>query len=87
VQGELRPDLTLLLDLPVTTGMQRARNRSQADRFEQEKYDFFERVRNTYLSLAKREPARIRIIDAAQPLEAVQRQIQKELELFLMKNQ
>lgn len=87
VQGELRPDLTLLLDLPVTTGMQRARNRSQADRFEQEKHDFFERVRNTYLSLAKREPARIRIIDAAQPLEAVQRQIQKELELFLMKNQ
>lgn len=87
VQGELRPDLTLLLDLPVATGMQRAGNRSQADRFEQEKQDFFERVRNTYLSMAKREPVRIRVIDAAQPLEAVQSQIQKELELFLKKRQ
>jgi len=87
VQGELRPHLTLLLDVPVATGMQRAENRSQADRFEQEQQDFFEQVRNTYLTLARREPERIRIIDASHSLEAVQGQIQIELERFLMKNQ
>ena len=85
VQGELRPHLTLLLDVPVATGMQRAENRSQADRFELEQHEFFEHVRNTYLSLAEREPERIRIIDAAQSLEDVQSQIKNELELFLAK--
>lgn len=87
VQGGLRPHLTLLLDVPVATGMQRAVQRSQADRFEQEQHDFFERVRDTYLTLAKREPERIRIIDASQSLEAVQTRIQREVERFLMKNQ
>lgn len=85
-QGGLRPHLTLLLDVPVATGMQRAVQRSRADRFEQEQHDFFERVRDTYLTLAKREPERIRVIDASQSLEAVQTRIQHEIERFLMKN-
>ena len=86
VQGEIRPDLTLLLDVPVTIGMQRAGQRSQADRFEQEQHAFFERVRNTYLTLAKCESERIRIIDASKPLEVVQEQIHHELTLFLQGN-
>ena len=87
IQDELRPHLTLLLDVPVATGMQRAGNRSQADRFEQEQHAFFERVRKTYLTLARCESERFRVIDASQPLENVQSSIQNELELFLKKNQ
>jgi dTMP kinase len=75
VQGDLRPDLTLLLDLPVETGMQRANSRSEPDRFELEKREFFERVRAAYLARAAREPGRIRVVDASSPLEAVQQQI------------
>jgi dTMP kinase len=75
VQGNLRPDYTLLLDAPVSTGMARARGRGELDRFEQEALDFFERVRDTYLQLAQSAPGRYRIIDASVPLEAVQRQL------------
>ena len=75
VQGNLRPDYTLLLDAPVSTGMARARGRGELDRFEQEALDFFERVRDTYLQLAQGAPGRYRIIDASVPLEAVQRQL------------
>ncbi|MDP4916217.1 MAG: dTMP kinase, partial [Haliea sp.] len=53
VQGELRPDYTLLLDAPVETGLERARGRGELDRFEQEELAFFQRVRDTYLQLAK----------------------------------
>ena len=72
VQGDLRPDYTLLLDAPVETGMQRARGRGELDRFEQEQVDFFERVRRTYLKLAEQSSGRFHVIDASQPLEAVQ---------------
>ncbi len=66
VQGSLRPDLTLLLDLPVPLGLSRARRRSSADRFEAEMLGFFERVRDAYLRRARREPGRISIVDASQ---------------------
>ena len=72
VQGTLRPDYTLLLDAPVETGMQRARGRGELDRFEQEQVDFFDRVRRTYLKLAEQSSGRFHVIDASQPLEAVQ---------------
>lgn len=77
VQGELQPDCTLLLDLPVAVGLERAKRRraGEADRFEAETQAFFERVRATYLALARREPGRIRIIDASAPLSEVQRQV------------
>ena len=77
VQGELRPDCTLLLDAPVSTGMARARSRGELDRFELEEIAFFERVRRTYLDLAERSSGRIRIINASQPLEQVQKQLLK----------
>jgi dTMP kinase len=77
VQGELRPDYTLLLDAPVEVGMQRARGRGELDRFEREQLDFFHRVRNTYLKLAQESSGRYRIIDASLPLDQVQTQLDK----------
>jgi len=75
VQGALRPDLTLVFDLPVEVGLARAAARGRLDRFEQEGREFFEAVRTTYLQRASAEPARYRILDAAQTLEAVQRDL------------
>lgn len=77
VHGGLQPDCTLLLDLPVPVGLERARSRraGAADRFEAEAEAFFERVRAAYLELARREPRRIQVIDASVPLEAVERQV------------
>ncbi|HXS28311.1 MAG TPA: dTMP kinase [Steroidobacteraceae bacterium] len=84
VQGDLVPDRTLLLDLPVAEGLRRARSRSaRADRFEQEREAFFERVRQSYLELARREPARIRLIDASRPLDEVQGAVARTLEELL----
>lgn len=65
------PGLTLLLDVPVAVGLQRARGRGAADRIEGEREDFFERVRAGYLARAAAEPRRFRVIDATQPIEAV----------------
>ncbi len=75
VQRGLKPDLTLLLDVPVELGLERAGQRSAPDRFEREQRAFFERVRAGYLVLAEREPERIRVIDASRPLAEVQRAI------------
>lgn len=83
VQGELRPDLTLLFDVPVEAGRERAGLRSEPDRFEREENDFFTRVRKTYLDRAASEPARIRIIDASRSLEQVERQIVAVLQEFV----
>jgi dTMP kinase len=69
--GGLKPDLTLLLDLPVAHGRARASQRSDADRIEAERDDFFERVRTAYLVRAQAEPQRFRVIDASQPADAV----------------
>lgn len=77
VQGALRPDCTLLLDVNVSTGMARARDRGELDRFEREAVDFFERVRAMYLHLAQESSGRYRIIDASVPLEQVQEQLLK----------
>jgi dTMP kinase len=71
--GGLKPDLTLLLDLPVAHGRARASQRGDADRIEAERDDFFERVRSAYRARAQAEPRRFRIIDASQPADAVLR--------------
>jgi dTMP kinase len=82
VHGDLQPDCTLLLDLPPAVGLARARQRSglAADRFEAETEAFFARVRAGYLELARREPQRVRLIDAAAQLEQVKAQVVRELE-------
>ena len=78
VLGGLKPDMTLLLDLPVQAGLERAWQRINAastsmpeDRFEKEAIDFHERVRQGYLTLAENEPERFHVIDAAQDEQAV----------------
>lgn len=83
VQGSVRPDLTILLDAPVATGRARAENRSQPDRFEVEQEAFFERVRATYLSRAAAEPDRFRVINAGQPLDAVQTELTAQVRAWL----
>jgi dTMP kinase len=83
VQQGLKPDLTLLLDLPIETGLDRAEQRSEPDRFEVEQHAFFERVRSTYLDIAQRDSQRVRVIDAAVPLAQVQAQIRLIMERFV----
>ena len=81
VHGDLKPDCTLLLDLPVSAGLVRARTRpgATADRFEAETVGFFEKVRAGYLALARREPQRFRIVDATVPLAEVEQRIAEAL--------
>lgn len=78
-QGELRPDWTLLFDLPVAVGLARAGKRSAADRFEQEDVAFFARVRAIYLDRAARHPDRYRVIDADRPVDVVRAEVQRWL--------
>ncbi len=78
--GGFKPGLTLFLDLPVATGMQRAGMRGDLDRFENENLSFFERVRDGYLQRANTDPERFVIIDAAQSIDDVERQIITVLE-------
>lgn len=77
VQGELRPDYTLLLDAPVDTGMGRARERGELDRFELEDLEFFQRVRSAYLNLAQESSGRFHVIDASLSLQEVQGTVDK----------
>jgi dTMP kinase len=71
VHGDLQPDLTVLLDAPVETGIGRAGQRGEPDRIEKEKADFFARARECYLSLAAAEPERFAVVDANREKAAV----------------
>ncbi|MCW9015702.1 MAG: dTMP kinase [Kangiellaceae bacterium] len=73
--GQFKPDLTVLLDMSVKEGMERTRQRGAPDRFEVEKIEFFERIREAYLQRAAAEPHRIHIVDAAPSIEEVQRSL------------
>lgn len=84
VQKGRFPDRTFVFDLPIEEGMKRVAARAELsgqhiDRFEQEKIDFFEKVRATYLIRAEEAPERYTVLDAQQPLEAVQAQLQAAL--------
>ena len=81
VQGDLRPDLTLYLDVPVAVAARRIAER-ELDRFEQEALTFFERVRAAYLEMAQQQP-RYRIIDASQSLEQVQAEVRANVTRYL----
>jgi dTMP kinase len=84
VQGSLRPDLTLLFDLPVAAGLARARGRSAPDRFESETARFFEAVRAEYLAIAAREPERVRVIAAQADPATVAALVHAQLRPFLL---
>jgi len=86
VHAGLNPDCTLLLDLDVAAGLERVRQRSGAtptDRFEEEPARFFERVREAYLAIARAEPTRVRIVNAAGSLADVQQQVAAVLQSLL----
>ena len=71
VHGDISPDLTILLDAPVEVAMGRAKTRGAPDRIEGEQHEFFNRVRDCYLSLAASEPERIMVVDTTKNLGAV----------------
>ena len=75
VQGELRPDLTIILDLDPEAGLVRAKERGELDRFETEKDEFFEKVRSAYLDIATSNPDRCFVINAGQSIEQVRADI------------
>lgn len=75
VQGSLRPDATILLDIPVELGMERVRKRGEIDRFEQEQLSFFNKIREAYLKLARENPQRFHIVDTRPAIEDVHKQL------------
>ena len=83
VHPGLRPDMTLLLDAPVATGMNRAGQRGDPDRIEIEQSDFFTRVRAQYLQLAAAEPDRFVVIDARRSLDEVRRDVRTAINRLL----
>ncbi len=85
VQGDLRPDLTLVFDLPVEIGLSRAAARGRLDRFEQEGQAFFEAVRQAYLARAQAAPQQYTLIDASQSLAQVQQALDALLPQILVR--
>ena len=83
VHGDIWPDLTVLLDAPIETGLARAERRGQPDRFESERAEFFGRVRQAYLELARAEPERFVVVDASRDLESVKHDLGTIAEAFL----
>jgi dTMP kinase len=79
VMADFRPDISIFLDLDLETAMARVNKRGDKDRIEQENLDFFAKVRNAYLDLAKQHPQRIRVIDAKQPKKDIHQQITEEI--------
>ncbi|MBI4808092.1 MAG: dTMP kinase [Nitrosomonadales bacterium] len=77
VHGDLQPDLTLLFDIPIEVARQRLANNSSLDRFEQERGEFFERVRQAYLARAAKSPQRFAVIRAEKSLPEVQQELAK----------
>lgn len=85
VQGALRPDAVILLDVDLEVGMARASARGELDRMEQEDRQFFSRVRNAYLERAAANPDGYFVINAGQPLEQVQADLAKVLDQLIAK--
>ena len=77
------PDLTLLFDLSPEIALQRAKNRSELDRFESEPMDFHQRIREAYLTLANDNIERYVVIDASRDIQNVKDQVQKQLNQFI----
>jgi len=76
VLGDFKPNYTIILDAPVSIALNRIQKRKELDRIEEEKVEFFERVRAQYLALAEKEPNRFWVVDASGDLESVQKQLE-----------
>ncbi len=83
VQGNLQPDRTFLLDLPVEIGLERIAARGEKDRIEREEVDFFQRVRQAYHDCVNLDPERYRVIDASQSEQCVAEDIRHQLSILL----
>ena len=77
------PDLTILFDLSPEIALQRAKNRSELDRFESEPIDFHQRIREAYLNLANDNVERYVVIDASKDIQNVKDQVQKKVNEFI----
>ncbi len=84
VQGYLQPDLTLLFDLPVELSLKRLSMARKPDKFESEDEEFFEKLREAYLTRAKENPTRFRIINANQSLEKVKEEVKVIIDKFIL---
>lgn len=82
-QGNLQPDLTIYLDVPVELSRHRITQGKTTDRFEKEQVDFFQRVRSAYLDRARQFPNRIKLVDSSQPLMEVKVTVEKILDYLL----
>ena len=85
VTGSLVPDLTILLDASLEITAERRRDRGLTDRFEKERADFFTRVQAKYHEIASRNPGRVKSVDAADPIDVVQRNLAGILANFIKK--
>ena len=84
VHEDLKPDLTLLFDLPIHISLSRLKSNGNLDKFEKESADFHTRIRNSYLALAKKEPKRFEIIDSSQHINSIEKEIYRVLDkLFI----
>jgi len=85
--GRIKPDLTILLDLPPSEAFKRLeKSREKLDRIEKEELEFHNRVRKGYLEIAKKEPKRIKVIDATKSINEIQEEIKKIIEEYLNEN-
>lgn len=82
--GGLKPDLTILLDVPVSEGLERKRN-NDTDRFQSEEVAFHERVRRGYLTLARKEPARFFVVDGTMSKQSISQIIWQRVNQLLFK--
>lgn len=86
VQGPLRPDLTLLLDIPVELSESRAGQRSEPDRFELQQQTFKQKVRDCYLQRSEHEPGRMKVIDSSLSIDGVRTQVEYVINTFIKSN-
>lgn len=81
VVGDFKPDMTILLDIPVEIGLKRSRRAENTElRFEGKELAFHERLRQAYLTMAKEDPERFVVIDATQSVQSIHQQIMKAIE-------
>ena len=84
VHEDLKPDLTILFDLPIDVSLSRLKSNANLDKFEKESADFHSRIKDSYLALAKKEPSRFKIINSNQNINNIEKEIYLLLDkLFL----